>query len=142
MSNGYSWIRDVCRNDQGIEWKKGELGEVNIRRVSSIVRKECCNCRPDGTCILLDDVDSHRCPQIQSKQLLCRFARNAVIPIDPALMADLVCEGSTKNCVVCGVPFIPRSNRMKYCPRCAVEVRRRKHTERVRKQRSCDHLEH
>ena len=37
MSNGYSWIRDVCSNDQGIEWKKGELGEVSIRRVSSIV---------------------------------------------------------------------------------------------------------
>ena len=142
MKDEDSWIKKVCRHDQGVEWKQGELGDVIVRRVIAIVRKECCNCRPDGTCILLDDIDSHKCPQIVSKRLLCRFARNAVFPIDASLMADLVCETFTKKCVVCGASFIPRSNRMKYCPRCAIEVKRQKHTERVRKQRACDHLDH
>ena len=38
-----------------------------------------------------------------------------------------------KRCTVCGAAFTPNSNRAKYCPDCAVQVRRKKEAERQRK---------
>lgn len=38
-----------------------------------------------------------------------------------------------KRCAVCGATFAPKSNRAKYCPACAVRMRRRKEAERQRK---------
>lgn len=37
------------------------------------------------------------------------------------------------RCAVCGAAFTPNSNRAKYCPDCAVQVRRKKEAERQRK---------
>ena len=42
-------------------------------------------------------------------------------------------EPEAHACQGCGVLFIPGSNRAKYCPECAVQVRRRKEAERQRK---------
>ena len=37
-----------------------------------------------------------------------------------------------KRCAVCGAVFTPKSNRAKYCPDCAVRMRRKKEAERQR----------
>ncbi len=66
---------------------------------------ECCNyC--DGNCLLLDD--GEECVCVQSRD-------------------------SVKRCAVCGAAFTPKSNRAKYCPDCAVRMRRKQEAERQRK---------
>ena len=65
--------------------------------------------------------------------LLCRWFRAAVLPLDRELETALFHRLDAKRCAVCGALFTPGSNRAKYCPECAVQVRRRKEAERQRK---------
>ena len=58
----------------------------------------------------------------------------AVLPLDAALCAEITKgRDEIKRCAVCGAAFTPNSNRAKYCPDCAVQVRRKKEAERQRK---------
>ena len=58
----------------------------------------------------------------------------AVLPLDTALCAEITKgRDEIKRCAVCGAAFTPNSNRAKYCPDCAVQVRRKKEAERQRK---------
>lgn len=94
---------------------------------------ECCNyC--NGNCLLLDDGEECVCVQSISYSLLCRWFKVAVLPLDAALCAEIT-KGreEIKRCAVCGAAFTPNSNRAKYCPDCAVQVRRKKEAERQRK---------
>ena len=93
---------------------------------------ECCNyC--DGNCLLLDDVEECVCVQSISYSLLCRWFRAAVLPLDAALYAEISkSRDEVKRCAVCGAVFTPKSNRAKYCPDCAVRMRRKKEAERQR----------
>ena len=94
---------------------------------------ECCNyC--DGNCLLLDDGEECVCVQSISYSLLCRWFRAAVLPMDGALYAEIIqSRDSVKRCAVCGAAFTPKSNRAKYCPDCAVRMRRKQEAERQRK---------
>ena len=94
---------------------------------------ECCNyC--NGNCLLLDDGEECVCVQSISYSLLCRWFKVAVLPLDAALCAEITKgRGEIKRCAVCGAAFTPNSNRAKYCPDCAVQVRRKKEAERQRK---------
>ena len=94
---------------------------------------ECCNyC--DGNCLLLDDGEECVCVQSISYSLLCRWFRAAVLPLDGALYAEIIqSRDSVKRCAVCGAAFTPKSNRAKYCPDCAVRMRRKQEAERQRK---------
>ena len=94
---------------------------------------ECCNyC--DGNCLLLDDGEECVCVQSISYSLLCRWFRAAVLPLDAALYAEISkSRDEVKRCAVCGAVFTPKSNRAKYCPDCAVRMRRKKEAERQRK---------
>ena len=94
---------------------------------------ECCNyC--DGNCLLLDDGEECVCVQSISYSLLCRWFRAAVLPLDAALCAEISkSRDEVKRCAVCGAVFTPKSNRAKYCPDCAVQMRRKKEAERQRK---------
>lgn len=94
---------------------------------------ECCNyC--DGNCLLLDDGEECVCVQSISYSLLCRWFRAAVLPLDGALYAEIIqSRDSVKWCAVCGTAFTPKSNRAKYCPDCAVRMRRKQEAERQRK---------
>ena len=58
------------------------------RKVNALIKKMCCNCF-DGNCILLDDGDECVCPQLISYSLLCKWFRNAVLPADKELYAEL-----------------------------------------------------
>ena len=69
-----------------------------------------------------------------SYSLLCRWFKVAVLPLDAALCAEITKgRDEIKRCAVCGAAFTPNSNRAKYCPDCAVQVRRKKEAERQRK---------
>ena len=58
----------------------------------------------------------------------------AVLPQDATLCAETTKgRDEIKRCAVCGAAFTPNSNRAKYCPDCAVQVRRKKEAERQRK---------
>ena len=94
---------------------------------------ECCNyC--NGNCLLLDDGEDCVCVQSISYSLLCRWFKVAVLPLDAALCAEITKgRDDIKRCTVCGAAFTPNSNRAKYCPDCAVQVRRKKEAERQRK---------
>ena len=54
--------------------------------------------------------------------------------MDAALCAEISkSRDEVKRCVECGAVFTPKSNRAKYCPDCAVRMRRKKEAERQRK---------
>ena len=99
------------------------------RAVRKLVHR-CCN-YVEGNCLVLECV----CVQSISYSLLCRWFRAAVLPQDSSLCAALLYRDQMKPCVICGALFVPKSNRGKYCPDCAIRMKRAKATERKRKQR-------
>lgn len=101
-------------------------------KVKTLIRKRCCNC-DNGNCLLLDDgYDPCPCPQLITRSLLCKWFLNAVLPGDKPLYEEIILRKGKKFCSECGRVIIPSSNRAKYCPDCAVFVRRRKEAERQR----------
>jgi hypothetical protein len=74
---------------------------------------------------------------------LCRYFRNAVLPLDPELEASLTGEkrpapppaAETKPCEVCGKSFIG-DGRQRYCSqKCAGRARKKSEADRSRKYR-------
>ena len=106
------------------------------KQAASLIRRECCCCE-GGNCIVLDDGDTHTCPQTISFSVCCKWFRWAVLPLDGTLEAEIFRDKELKRCAVCGGVFVPKSNRAKYCPHCAAGVHRRQKTESERKRRSC-----
>ena len=102
-----------------------------LRQVRSLIRKRCCNF-DGGACLLFDDPHCNICPQWHSGALVCKWFRSAVLPNDPALETSLL-NGirPTRHCAVCGITFVPGSNRAKYCPKCAVKRRQEKEAVRL-----------
>ena len=105
------------------------------KQANALIRRECCNYE-DGNCMLLDDGDTHTCPQTASFSVCCKWFRWAVLPLDGTLEAEIFRDKELKRCAVCGCVFVPKSNRGKYCPDCAARVHRRQKTESERKRRS------
>ena len=92
----------------------------------------CCN-YDCGNCLLLDNGEECVCPQGITYSLICKWFRAAVLPLDTGLYAALLHRAEMKKCVLCGGSYLPKSNRAKYCPGCAVTARRKKEAERQRK---------
>ena len=93
------------------------LNDAQHRRVKKLTRCHCAN-NVRGCCLLLDDGEPCVCVQAISYSLLCRYFREAVLPADRELCADLAATADTrKKCELCGKPFPARSNRAKYCDR-------------------------
>ena len=104
------------------------------RRARKLVH-QCCNY--DGrNCLALDDGEECVCVQSISYSLLWRWFRVAVLPLDESLEAALLRQKEQKRCTVCGQPFLPGSNRAKYCKSCAAIVHRRQKTASDRKRRA------
>ena len=102
-------------------------------RCNRLIRRLCAN-YDGGNCLPLDDGEGCVCVQTISYSLLCRWFRAAVLPLDGALYAEIIqSRDSVKRCAVCGAAFTPKSNRAKYCPDCAVRMRRKQEAERQRK---------
>ena len=92
----------------------------------------CCN-YDCGNCLLLDNGEECVCPQSITYSLICKWFRAAVLPLDAGLCAALLHRADRKKCVLCGGYYLPKSNRAKYCPECAVAARRKKEAERQRR---------
>ena len=108
------------------------MTEAQFRRARRLIRALCANCN-GGSCLLLDDGEPCVCVQSISYSLLCRWFQAAVLPLDAALYAEISkSRDEVKRCAVCGAMFTPKSNRAKYCPDCAVQMRRKKEAERQR----------
>lgn len=104
------------------------------RRANALIRNTCCN-YDGGNCLLLDDEDTHVCPQTISYSVCCTWFRRAVLPQDKALETEIFHGDSVKRCTECGAAFVPRSNRAKYCEACAAKVHRRQKNASNRKRR-------
>ena len=91
------------------------LNEAQYRKVKKLTRRLCAN-NDDGCCLVLDDGDPCVCVQAISYSLLCRYFREAVLPADRELCADIMREHDTrKKCEMCGKNI--KFGRI--CPACA-----------------------
>ena len=107
------------------------MDEKQLRRARKLIRSQCCN-YDHGNCILLDDGESCVCVQGISYSVLCKWFRNAVLPADCELYAEVMRNRPEKSCLVCGKPIFSTSNRAKYCPSCAKRERRKQDAKRKR----------
>lgn len=111
---------------------KPTLNASTKNRAYALIRRECCNLDGDGYCLPLDT----KCPQMISESIVCKWFRNAVLPLDKELDAVLNNAANMKKCERCRRLFVPTSNRAKYCVECAGEVRRAKEARRKREARA------
>ena len=130
-------MQESERRNQDYEgqWKKERktiiMSTKQKRRAYALIRDECCNLDPDGYCLPLDC----KCPQLQSETLICKWFREAVLPLDKELHAEITGSTNRKTCIVCKRLFVPLSNRAQYCAECAAKVKRQKHAEWIYKAR-------
>lgn len=87
-------------------------------RANALIKRLCAN-YDGGNCLLLDDDEPCVCVQSISYSLLCKYFRNAVLPAEPKLEAEILMSGAKTVCERCGVPIEKHSNRQKYCADCA-----------------------
>lgn len=102
-----------------------KIPAVSIQKARSLIRRECCNLS-SGNCVFLDDGEEHTCPQLHADSVCCNWFRDAVLSTDAELEAEIlnrVCN-DTMRCKICGKPINMKSNRAKYCPKCAIKVHR------------------
>jgi len=112
------------------------LNDAQYRAVKKMTRAACAN-NDNGNCLLLDDGETCVCPQAISYSLLCRYFREAVLPADKELYAEITRdkEIELRRCAICKSTFAAGSNRAKYCPACAARIRRRQKAESERNRR-------
>ena len=99
------------------------LNDAQHRRVKKLTRCHCAN-NVRGCCLLLDDGEPCVCVQAISYSLLCRYFREAVLPADRELQAEVMTD-SRSRCRECGRPFAPKAKNTLYCPECAARRTRR-----------------
>ena len=103
-----------------------ELTREEKRAIRALVTKWCANYDRECGCLPLDC----ECYMLGKcwTGALCRYFREAVLPLDPALEAALLTEGPRpefKPCPICGGPVAP-DRRQAYCSAaCAKKAHRR-----------------
>ena len=63
--------------------------EKQSKIVNTLVKNECCN-YDEGNCLLLDDGETHCCPQLITYSLLCQYFRRAVLPLRSDLEDEIL----------------------------------------------------
>ena len=111
-----------------------ELTPSQRRRCNRLIKKLCAN-YDDGNCLPLDEGDGCVCVQMISLSLICKYFRNAVLPAEPLLEADILGTRFEK-CVSCGAPIIKNGNRKKYCEKCAQRAYKKQQAEYARRKRA------
>ena len=106
------------------------------KRVNALLRKLCAN-YDGGNCLLLDDGEPCVCVQSISKYgIYCNYFKNAVLPVDEGLHAEIMKPTDGKRCVLCRQAFASRAKNQRYCPACAAKQKRLKAAERQRRKRA------
>ena len=115
----------------------GGFTAAERRKVIILIQEECCN-HIAGDCVPCDV----KCAQIASMRqgsdnpdLVCRWFRDAVLPLDKDLLGVLLAPHNMKKCEWCGNIFSPSNNRAKYCEPCAIKDRQKRQREYVQKKR-------
>lgn len=114
-----------------------ELTREERTAIRSLVVKWCANYDRDYGCLPLDC----ECYMLGKcwTGAMCRYFRDAILPLDPKLEAALSADGPAqefKSCPVCGRAFVP-SGRRRYCsPACQAEGNRQKSRARMRNKRT------
>lgn len=104
------------------------MTESQLRRARKRIRRLCCN-YDRGNCLLLDDGEPCVCAQSISCSLLCKWFREAVLPADRELYAEIMLHDVQKRCAECGKPFVTERQNARYCRVCAARRTRRKKRE-------------
>lgn len=66
--------------------KRFKLNLQIFDEVTTLIKTQCCNCCEDN-CLLLDDGESHICPQlITPSHIICKYFLEAVLPSDKKLL--------------------------------------------------------
>ena len=106
------------------------------KQINALIKKLCCN-YVDGNCLLLDDGEEHSCAQCISRYgIYCNYFKNAVLPVDEGLHAEIMKPTDGKRCVLCRQAFASRAKNQRYCPACAAKQKRLKAAERQRRKRA------
>ena len=104
--------------------------------IRKLVTKWCANYDREYGCLPLD-CECYMLGKCWTRAY-CRYFREAVLPLDPALEAALTAGGpppETLSCPVCGRAFLP-DGRQRYCSEaCAGAALRRQKREYMRKKR-------
>ena len=113
-----------------------ELTRTEKTAIRRLVSKWCANYDRDCGCLPLD-CECYMFGKCWTGAY-CRYFREAVLPLDPALEAGLLAEGPRPNfkaCPVCGRAVAP-DGRQTYCSAaCAKAAHRRQQREYMRKKR-------
>lgn len=113
-----------------------ELTPSQRRRCNRLIKRLCAN-YDDGNCLLLDDGEPCVCVQSISKYgIYCNYFKNAVLPVDEGLHAEIMKPTGGKRCVLCRQAFASRAKNQRYCPACAAKQKRLKAAERQRRKRA------
>ena len=105
-------------------------------RCNRLIKRMCAN-YDDGNCLLLDDGEPCVCVQSISKYgIYCNYFKNAVLPVDEGLHAEIMKPTDGKRCVLCRQAFASRAKNQRYCPACAAKQKRLKAAERQRRKRA------
>ena len=101
--NPYKRLPPVeCKQDGSLY----RMTPAQRKQANALIRRECCNYE-DGNCMLLDDGDTHTCPQMISFSVCCKWFRQAVLPQDKPLEAEIFRDKELKRCAICGRVFVP-----------------------------------
>ena len=113
-------------------------------KAKQLARKECANLI-DGTCIDYDKpcfLISPKYDSIHDGAIDCDYFLISVLPLQPDLQKaiwneifreDGAVSSVMKNCAICGKPFIPTSNRQKFCSDCKLYANRARGREKQRR---------
>lgn len=113
-----------------------QMTPAQLKRAKKLIRAECCNYdSANNECLALDEGDGCVCVQSISYSLLCRWFREAVLPLDEKLYLELTMDKKARPCVHCNRTFLPRSNSAKYCPACRKLLKRKEARERMYRKR-------
>lgn len=118
------------------------MDERLYKRFQDLARARCSNYFPD-ICVGIDE----RCPVVncgkledgRSSQKMCSYLRDVVLPLDDKLMNDYLMNHSdetftSKECAVCGKPFVPNDGRQTSCVSCrALDNKQKRRVKRIAK---------
>ena len=117
--------------------QKINLNSQSFSSVMTLIKKQCCNYY-QGNSLLLDDGDTHTCPQlITPSHIICRYFLDAVLPADKTLLKDLRSESVVMMvCSLCGKKTERTGRNQKFCPDCAKKKQRQRNAEYMSAKRS------
>lgn len=103
-----------------------------LNQARRLIPQKCCN-YDKGFCLALDGDEPCQCVQMWSYSLICKWFHFAVLPNNWELCAQIHNNLPQKRCAVCGRPVYSIFHRTKYCPDCAIKMRKINETERLRR---------